>query len=102
MSPSDTLSLDELERLQGLAGLQLSACDAHTLRSDLGAILRMVDQMRSVDTDGVEPLVHPLELRQRLRDDCAQAPDPTRAAAEQRQYSQAVRQNLYLVPRVVG
>ncbi len=102
MSQDNKLPLDELQRLQTLAGLQPEAHDAETLQVDLAAILHMVDQMHSTDTDSVEPLVHPLELHQRLRDDRSQTLDPKPLAIERQQNSQAVRQGFYLVPRVVG
>ena len=36
---------------------------------DLSDILDLVDQMNQVDTSGVEPMAHPLDMTQRLRED---------------------------------
>ncbi len=102
MSQGDALPPDELDRLQQFARLRLEERDVAILRNDIAAILRMVDQMRDVDTDGVEPLTHPLELHQRLRDDHSQSLDPGQAEAERRQNTSALRQGFYLVPRVVS
>ena len=54
--------------------------------------------MQQIDTDGVAPLAHPLELRQTLRTDAV-------AETNQRDKFQAIAPHadagLYLVPRVV-
>ena len=54
--------------------------------------------MQSVDTDGVAPLAHPLDAAQRLR------PDALTEAVDRAHYqagAPAVRDGLYIVPRVV-
>ena len=68
------------------------------MRAQLNDILAMVDQMGAVDTTGVEPMSHPQEATQRLREDRVTETD-------QRELFQsiapAVEDGLYLVPKVI-
>ncbi len=49
------------------------------MAEDLSRILDMIDRIEQVDTAGVEPLAHPLDLSQPLRaDEVTNAPDRER------------------------
>jgi aspartyl-tRNA(Asn)/glutamyl-tRNA(Gln) amidotransferase subunit C len=64
----------------------------------LTRILALVDQMQAVDTAGIEPMSHALDLVQRLRaDEVTEADrrDDFQAVAP------AVEGGLYLVPKVL-
>ena len=52
-----------------LARLRISEQEAAELSVELSAILDHVDLLASVDTDGVEPTTHVIELVNVLRDD---------------------------------
>jgi aspartyl-tRNA(Asn)/glutamyl-tRNA(Gln) amidotransferase subunit C len=88
----------EVRKIAHLARLGISEADIEGYARDLSAILHLVAQMDRVDTKGVEPLAHPLNMVQRLR------PDEV-TEADQRQRLQAsaplTEDGLYLVPRVV-
>ena len=44
---------------------------------DLQSIMAMIDAMQAIDTEGVEPLSHPLDASARLRADVVtESPDP--------------------------
>jgi len=62
----------------------------------------IVEQMRAVDTTGIEPLAHPVvamrAIALRLRDDVAN--EPNQREANQRS-APAVERGLYLVPKVI-
>jgi len=92
------LSLEDVRRIAHLARLEPSGAEAEALLREMNAILAMVDQMSAVDTRGVEPLAHPQEVTQPLREDVVTEPD-------QRERFQAVapqvEDGLYLVPRVI-
>jgi aspartyl-tRNA(Asn)/glutamyl-tRNA(Gln) amidotransferase subunit C len=68
----------------------------------LNGFFTLVDAMRAVDTQGVEPLAHPMasvrEVSLRLRDDVVSEPD--QRALNQRS-APAVEDGLYLVPKVI-
>jgi aspartyl-tRNA(Asn)/glutamyl-tRNA(Gln) amidotransferase subunit C len=91
-------SREEIARLARLARVEVAEGDVDGLRSELDGILGLIDQMRAVDTAGIEPMSHPQEVMQRLRDDAV-------TEADQRDKLQAgapaVEDGLYLVPRVV-
>lgn len=92
------IDVDQVRRIAELARLGLADGEAEARIADLESILDMVDRMQTVDTDGVEPLAHPLELTQRLRPDAVTETDQRtllQAGAPQ------VRGGLYLVPRVL-
>jgi aspartyl-tRNA(Asn)/glutamyl-tRNA(Gln) amidotransferase subunit C len=92
------LSLEQISRIAHLARLELSATETADMREKLSDILAMVDQMSAVDTAGVEPMAHPQEVMQRLREDRV-------TEANQRELFQsiapAVEDGLYLVPKVI-
>ncbi len=61
---------EELTRkVADLARLELSPSEVSTFSAQLQKIVAYVDQLASVNVDGVEPLVHPLELKTAWRED---------------------------------
>ncbi len=58
-------------RVAELARLELSDQEVNIFTSQLGEILKYVEQLQSLDTHHVEPLTHPLELLPPLREDVA-------------------------------
>ena len=86
----------EVEKIAHLARLHISDSEADEVTARIGDILGLIDQMQSVDTDGVEPLAHPLDVVQRLREDVITEKD-------QRQDLQTLaptsQDGLYLVPQ---
>ena len=92
------LSLDEIRRIGDLARLDLSDTELAAMQHELGGILALVDQMSAVDTEGVEPMSHPQDAMQRLRED-----EVTEVDARQQFQAIApqVEDGLYLVPKVI-
>lgn len=64
-------NLDSLRTLAHLARLEFDPAKEQTLLQDLNNILAWVDQLRELDTTGVEPLVHLSEEVNVLRKDVA-------------------------------
>ena len=64
-----SLSLDEDRRVSRLARLELSDADLARMQPQLSAILDYVAQLQQLNTDGVEPLAHPLPIHNVFRDD---------------------------------
>jgi aspartyl-tRNA(Asn)/glutamyl-tRNA(Gln) amidotransferase subunit C len=88
----------DIKHLSRLAQLALTETERVAVQKDLERIISMVDQMQAMNTDGVEPLAHPLEAVQRLR------PDEVTENVDRDLYqagAPATRDGLYLVPRVV-
>ena len=63
------ITLAEVEHVARLARLALGADEKDRMRSQLDAILGYVEQLRRVDTAGVEPTAHVLPLVNVMRDD---------------------------------
>ena len=93
-----SLTSDDVKRVAKLARLGLTEAETTETLMQLNSILGLVDQMQQIDTNGVAPLAHPLELMQTLRADAVTETD-------QREKFQAIAPEvdagLYLVPRVV-
>ncbi|RUR42533.1 Asp-tRNA(Asn)/Glu-tRNA(Gln) amidotransferase subunit GatC [Vreelandella populi] len=94
------MALEEshVRRAAHLARLAVSDDQATGFVDDLSRILDMVDQLQSIDTEGVSPLAHPLDATQRLRAD--EVTETNQRDTFQR-CAPAVENGLYLVPRVV-
>ena len=92
------LSLDQIAKIAELARLELPAAAAAALQQELNGILAMVDRMQAVDTKGIEPMSHPQQAMQRLREDEATEPD---LRAKYQQAAPATEDGLYLVPKVI-
>jgi len=94
------MSLDnsEVKRIAHLARLAIDEKDIPQYAHNLTNILELVEQMSSVPTDDVNPMAHPLDTMQRLRED-------TVSESNQREQFQKVANHvengLYLVPRVI-
>ncbi|HEX7022461.1 MAG TPA: Asp-tRNA(Asn)/Glu-tRNA(Gln) amidotransferase subunit GatC [Trueperaceae bacterium] len=79
-----SISDEELAHLANLARLELSPGEALTIRSDLNSLLGYFEQLRNLDTDGVEELTRPVATRNVFRDDEARpglAPEEVLALA---------------------
>jgi len=92
------LERSEVEKIAHLARLGLHEADIPRTTETLNNILGLIDQMQAVDTDGIEPLAHPLEATQRLRPDEVTETDHREAYQA---VAPAVENGLYLVPKVI-
>jgi aspartyl-tRNA(Asn)/glutamyl-tRNA(Gln) amidotransferase subunit C len=92
------LERSDVEKIAHLARLGLDEADIPRTTDTLNSILGLVDRMQAVDTDGIEPLAHPLEATQRLRADVVS--ESNRRDAYQA-IAPAVADGLYLVPKVI-
>ncbi|NOZ36785.1 MAG: Asp-tRNA(Asn)/Glu-tRNA(Gln) amidotransferase subunit GatC [Gammaproteobacteria bacterium] len=94
------MSLDkqDVEKIAHLARLDINDADVSAYAQNLSSILDLVEQMNSVDTDNVEPMAHPTDAVQRLREDEVKE-------SNQREHFQKiapqVEDGLYLVPKVI-
>lgn len=92
------LSTQQVAHIAHLARLQLAPDEQTRVTGSLNDILALIDQLQSADTQGVEPMAHPVEAAQPLRADVVTEAD--RREAYQR-IAPAVQDGCYLVPRVV-
>lgn len=96
------LNSQEIGRIAHLARLEIGEEDSARALARLNRFFGIVEQIRAVDTAGIEPLAHPLDAMEpmflRLRDDVASETDQRSA---NQQSAPAVENGLFLVPRVI-
>ncbi len=56
-------------KIADLAKIQIKDEQITEIATSLEKILRLVDEMNSIDTKDIEPMSHPLNLKQELRKD---------------------------------
>jgi aspartyl-tRNA(Asn)/glutamyl-tRNA(Gln) amidotransferase subunit C len=93
-----SFSVDDIKRAAHLARLTFEAAELAAYESKLSRVVAMADQLSSVDTRGVAPLAHPLDMVQRLREDQVTEIDQHVLAQS---IAPAVEAGLYLVPAVI-
>lgn len=87
-----------VEKLAELARIAISEETIDEVSSRLGDVLQLVDQLQAVNTDGVEPMAHPLDAVQVLRKDEVTEPNRREEFLAQAPQTEA---GLYLVPKVI-
>ena len=96
------LTSNDIARIANLARLELQPAESERLLTQLNGFFTIVEQMRAVDTTGIEPLAHPVaaiqDITLRLRDDVASEPNQREA---NQQSAPAVERGLFLVPKVI-
>ncbi|MCH8568349.1 MAG: Asp-tRNA(Asn)/Glu-tRNA(Gln) amidotransferase subunit GatC [Balneolales bacterium] len=69
-----SISKEEVLYVANLARLRLSDEESAQLAEDMSQILGYMELLNQVDTDGVEPLEHVVEMTQNFREDKALPP----------------------------
>ncbi len=93
-----SLTADNVKQIAHLARLGIERQDVASYAKDLSGMLDLMTQMGDLNTDGVEPMAHPMDQVQRLRADVVTERDNRekfQAIAPQ------VDEGLYLVPKVI-
>jgi len=91
-------SAQEFKKIATLAHLEADSKSAHQLASDVSSIMGFIEQLRTVDTTAVTPLIHPLELHQRLRVDEVHE---TSCVEQLAAIAPLFAEDLYLVPKII-
>ncbi len=93
-----SLSLHEVKRVALLARIEITDAEAEAAQGQLNSIFHLIEQMQTVNTEGVAPMAHAQDVVQRLRQDKI-------TEADQRALYQSiapqVEDGLYLVPQVM-
>ena len=98
-----SLTITDVDNLVKLAQIKVDAEQKAKTLDQLNGIFALVEQMRAVDTTGVEPLNHPIDAYQsgvalRLRDDAVTEPN---RREDYQAVAPATQDGLYLVPQVI-
>ena len=94
-----SLTRTQVEGIAHLARLEITEAQMPVYVDSLSRIIEFVEQLASADTNGVEPMAHPLaDQVQRLRPDEAAE---TNQRDKYQQNAASVAAGLYLVPKVI-
>ncbi len=64
-----SLGLDDVYRIAELGHVGINEEAAQRMQAELNDIFKMIERIQAVDTEGVEPMMHPHDGVQRLRED---------------------------------
>lgn len=92
------LDLEAVRRIAMLARIEISDAEAIATRDQLNDILNMIESMRALDTEGIEPMAHAQDVVLRLRDDRISETDQHEVFQS---IAPQVEGSLYLVPKVI-
>ena len=88
----------EIGKLAQLARINIESDITDDVADNITRILSLVDQLQAADTDGVEPMSHPMDAIQHLRADSVTETDQRDALQA---IAPAVEKGLFLVPKVI-
>ena len=97
-----SLTSDDVRRIAHLARLAVTDAEVERTQKQLNGFFSMIEEMRAVDTKGIEPMAHAVDVVQRLREDKV-------TESNQRELFQSLApqvgegptRGLYLVPKVI-
>jgi aspartyl-tRNA(Asn)/glutamyl-tRNA(Gln) amidotransferase subunit C len=95
---SMSISAEQVRWIAHLARLEMPAAELDILQRDLNAIVEYVNLLQTLNTDGVEPLAHTLDLANVFRDD---VPVPSLPVDEILANAPQRQDDFYAVPAVL-
>lgn len=93
-----SLDKNQVDAIARLAGLSVDETESEQVTEKLSSVLAIFQQMQAIETDGVEPMAHPLDQVQRLREDRV---TETNHREDYQSIAPAAENGLYLVPQVI-
>lgn len=94
-----SISRQEIEKVALLGRLRLSDAELAAMTEELGRIVSYVGQLAEVNTEGVEPMAHAMELANVFKDDVVADSLPREEALANAPHRD---DRGYLVPAVLG
>ena len=96
---SETVDVDLVRHIGKLSRIELTDAEVETFRGQLAGILEYFDKLQELDTDGVEPMAHAVEIHNVFAADVAgESLSAERALANAPQRDG----NFFMVPKVIG
>ena len=93
-----SLTAEQVRWVANLARLELTDAELATMTGQLNRIVEYVDQLQELNTEGVEPLAHALEIGNVFR---ADEPRPSLSVDEALANAPRRRGDFYAVPAVL-
>lgn len=94
-----SLTRQDVEKVALLARLRLSTNELDALTEQLSKVVGYVEQLGELDTDGVAPMAHAVEVTNVFRDDAVQPSLPREQALASAPHHDGA---CFLVPAVLG
>lgn len=92
------LSLEDIKKISQLAKININPEQEEIVLKKLKNILNLVEKMQSIDTEGVEPMSHALDISQPLREDKAM---PSLNKEKYLKLSAKSNEHYFIVPQVI-
>jgi len=92
------ISPDEVEHVARLARLEVSPNEKEDLTRRMNRILQYVEKLNELDTTGVSPTSHAIDLENAFRDDAVEVSLPRDASLENAPESNGAE---FVVPRII-
>jgi aspartyl-tRNA(Asn)/glutamyl-tRNA(Gln) amidotransferase subunit C len=93
-----SIGREEIQRLAHLARLALTPAEETALGEHLNAMLAYVEKLNELNTDGVEPLAHAVEVPAAMREDRVTNEANTEALL---QHAPAREGDFFSVPKII-
>lgn len=93
-----SINNDDVEKIAHLARLDIDPGQLEIYTKNLSRIIKLVEQMNEVDTDGIAAMAHPRGSRLRLRDDIVSESNQREKFLK---LAPASENGLFLVPKVL-
>ena len=92
------MNKETIIKISDLAKIDIKDDQIDDVLTSLEKILKLVDEMNSVDTDNVTPMSHPLNLKQELRKDEIKAYNERELFQKNNKYTD---NGYYKVPKII-
>lgn len=96
---SNSITQEQVRHVAKLSRLKLSEEEISQFTRQLGRVLEYVAKLQELDVEGVEPMAHPTQLTNRLREDVPAEPLPVEVALANAPDKEPP---FFKVPRVLG
>ncbi|MBN2606642.1 MAG: Asp-tRNA(Asn)/Glu-tRNA(Gln) amidotransferase subunit GatC [Thiotrichales bacterium] len=93
-----SIGKDDVNKISRLAAISVSEQEVDQVADKLSNILDLFAQMQAVNTDGIEPMSHPLDQVQRLREDVV---TESNNRDKYQKIAPSAEGGMYLVPQVI-
>ena len=92
------ITLEEVEHVARLARLEVGPDEREELTRQMNRILQYVEKLNELDTTGVSPTSHAIDLENAFRDDTVEASLPRDASLQNAPESNGAE---FVVPRII-
>ncbi len=94
-----SVTVNEVEKIAKLARIVLNEREKEELTGQMNEILAYIDKLNELDTENIEPMSHPLDLKNVFRDDALKESLPQSKALEN---APSKTDKFFKVPKVIS